>query len=508
MCDKLATCKVEFLLAFCVLGSCAYFFQGGGWNQNAHFATTVALVEKGTYQLQHYRDSTGDLAHSPQGVVSAKPTGTAIAMIPGYLVARVLTGWMDNAGNRNITRAYLTSVLGPGVALTLFAVIMLVTLRRRLDTRDAVLVSLSMTIGTTLYPFSTMTSSTAYVALFALWAYSLLEGARLAAKQLSWPRMLLAGLLAGLPAAFEYQTAVVLLPLGLYALWQLERRWRMCFFLAGVAMAALIPLTHHALVYGDPLHVGYASLVVPGFARDAARGFFGIEGLPTLHRLYDLTLGHTRGYIFVSPFLVATLPGLLRMLRSPTQRCEGLVAGGAAWLMVVVVATLAYWHSGWGITSRYGVLFVVFSAIPLAAIFPAHRRWILAGMILSLMFMLLAVSVTATPPPPGGRPAHLSVVGWLYEQFLAGNVALRNENVLVEQTIGNGSPTWRTSFNLGQAMGLHGQLSVLPFVIFLTACVAGLWRLTGVTQRRDGLVGGSSLLETPQPSDSATTGDL
>jgi len=458
--------RVELLLFATVLVSVAYFFQGGGWNQNAHFATTVALVEQRTFYLDDYRRSSGDLARAGEHVTSAKPVGTALAMVPGYLVARTVTLGIDNVGNQTVARAYLTTVLGPGVALALLAVVLFTLFRRRLSARDAMWVSLGVTLATPLFPFSTMTNSTPFVALFALLAYALLDEGELDNRGL-----VLAGLCAGLPATFEYQTAVVVLPLALFALFRLADKKRFRWVALGIGLAACVPFVHHMVVYGNPLHVGYAAMANPGMARSAAHGWFGFDG-PEFNRFYELTLGHRKGFFFASPFLLAAVPGLVRMLRDPETRSRGLTAGGAAWLMLLIVASLSYWHSGWGISSRYAVLFIVFSAIPLAAIFPAHRGWILAGMGLAMVFMLLAVSVTATPPP--GGPPHLSVYGWLRDQLLDGKIAIRNENVLMMGD-SNGDRTWRTSFNLGLLVGLPGPWSLLPYLALLGAGVRSLW---------------------------------
>ncbi len=461
--------RVEVLLFVTALGSVAYFFQGGGWNQNAHFATTVALVEQGTFYVDDYRHSTGDLARANGHVASTKPAGTGLAMVPGYLAARLATACIDNPGNRYTARAYLTTLLGPGLALATLAVVFFVLARRRLSARDAAWVALSMTLATPLFPYSTMTNSSPFVALFGVLSFVLLEG------ELGNNRTLvLAGLCAGLPAAFEYQTAVIALPLALFAAYRLrQNERRLAWVVLGLGLAASVPLIHHTIVYGHPLRVGYHSMANAGFARAAAQGWMGFDGF-RFDRLFDMTLGHKKGYFFASPFLLAAVPGLVRMLRDPSQRAPGLAAGGAAWLMLLTVACLSYWHSGWGLASRYALLFVAFSVVPLTAIFAAHRGWILAGVGIALVFMLLAVAVTPTPRP--GAPA-MSVYGWLSDQLLAGNVAIRNEHVLV--VLGDdGSPTWRTSFNLGQIAGVPGPWSILPYLALLGAAVRALWVFT------------------------------
>ena len=42
--------------ALCLAGLYAFFYQGGGWNQNARFDTVRALVERGNFEITYYMD--------------------------------------------------------------------------------------------------------------------------------------------------------------------------------------------------------------------------------------------------------------------------------------------------------------------------------------------------------------------------------------------------------------------------------------------------------------------
>jgi hypothetical protein len=475
--------RTRWLITVLVLASVAYFFQGGGWNQNAHFATAVALVDDGTVAIDRYKDSTGDVSNADGHIYSVKAIGTALACTPGYLIARTLTVGIDNVGNRAIARAYLTTVLGPGVALALFALVLLRCLERRLNDRDAMVVTLAVTLATPLFPNSTMVTPTPFVALFALLAYDLLEEARLGLRPWSRLRLVGAGAAAGLPACFEYTTALVVLPLGLYALWYLPRRGQIAWMVLGGVLAALVPMAHHTAAYGGPFTVGYETMALPGLADTVAHGFFGFDGF-SMDRLYDLTLGNTRGYLFLSPFLAAAIPGSVRLLKGVETRPEGLVTAAIAYGFLLLVASLAYWHSGWGLGSRYALLFVVFAAIPVAAIYPHHRLWVGVGILVAFFTMTLAVAVTATPPPPARHPVRPIVTQWLWEQLVQDKVAFRNELVLAEVGRGDGMPTWRASFNLGQAAGLAGKVSILPWLLGVLALFLALWRQTGPGHER------------------------
>ncbi len=47
--------------ALCLAGLYAFFYQGGGWNQNARFDTVRALVERGGFEITAFADNTGDV---------------------------------------------------------------------------------------------------------------------------------------------------------------------------------------------------------------------------------------------------------------------------------------------------------------------------------------------------------------------------------------------------------------------------------------------------------------
>src|ERR687887_1902936 len=70
------------LLAVVLLGSYAYFYQGGGWNQNSRFDLSRALVEQATVRIDDYADNTGDKAVFEGHTYSDKAPGQAITALP------------------------------------------------------------------------------------------------------------------------------------------------------------------------------------------------------------------------------------------------------------------------------------------------------------------------------------------------------------------------------------------------------------------------------------------
>ncbi|MBI5511847.1 MAG: hypothetical protein HY903_24085 [Deltaproteobacteria bacterium] len=455
---------VELGIGLLVFGCCAFFFQGGGWNQNSHFATTVALVEHGSVILDDVRASTGDLARVDGHVVSNKAIGTSLIAVPAYLVAKTLTLGITNPGDATILCAYVTTILTSGLALALLAVVLYRLLRRRLPPTDACLLAVAAALATPLFPNSTMIASHPLVALAALSSFALLDQPR-AREPDAAVRLFLAGVCAALPLTMEYLTAVIVVPLSVYGWWRARPHRRALWFGLGVGLVALVPLTHHTLVFGHPLSTGYASLVNPGFAAAQATGWHGFDGL-SLWRLYHLTFGPTRGFFLLSPFLLAGVPGFVRLARQRGSRAYGLVAAAIAIGVLLAVASFVHWHSGSASGSRYALLFVTFSIVGVAAQMPRHRVWILLGMGLGLTFMVIGTAVTAIPPPPPEHGAMPSVLGWWWERFAAGNLASWQEAILVSEGGATGEPTLPFAFNLGQLMGLPGLWSLAPLVVF------------------------------------------
>ena len=65
-----------------VFGVYAYFYQGGGWNQNSRFDLTRALVEQGTASIDDYQANTGDKARVNGRFYCDKAPGVSFLAVP------------------------------------------------------------------------------------------------------------------------------------------------------------------------------------------------------------------------------------------------------------------------------------------------------------------------------------------------------------------------------------------------------------------------------------------
>ncbi len=70
------------LIAAVVLVSYAYFYEGGGWNQNSRLDLVRAIVEQGTLRIDPFHENTNDKAFANGHYYSDKAPGLALLAVP------------------------------------------------------------------------------------------------------------------------------------------------------------------------------------------------------------------------------------------------------------------------------------------------------------------------------------------------------------------------------------------------------------------------------------------
>src|SRR4051812_3301329 len=177
-----------FLLTFV---TAAYFHAGGGWNQNAAFDLTRAMVERHTFVIDAYAGNSGDLSIFNGHVYANKaPALSWLAALPYFLV-HLLLGTPGNALAIGIA-SYLSTLFTVGVLAALVPAMLFLEARRRgVDAMWAATVALIVAFATEMLPYSTLMMVAAPSGALMLIAY--------VAK-----RDAVAGLAAGLAAAMNY----------------------------------------------------------------------------------------------------------------------------------------------------------------------------------------------------------------------------------------------------------------------------------------------------------------
>src|SRR3954471_5985547 len=143
----LADRRIAEWLAIRTFVTCGYFFAGGGWNQNATFDLTRAIVERHTFAIDAYARNTGDVSFAGGHVYANKAPAlawlAAIPYAPLYALERSQGADSRNAQLLTIN-AYLCSLVCvalPGALIP--SMLFLYARRRGFDARWSALVALA-----------------------------------------------------------------------------------------------------------------------------------------------------------------------------------------------------------------------------------------------------------------------------------------------------------------------------------------------------------------------------
>jgi hypothetical protein len=432
----------------------AWFFGGGGWNQNAHFDLTRALVERQTFHIDGYRVNSGDIAWSNVSgawhAYSNKPPGLPfLAAIPYaalYSLERAfhvpIDSWLWMTINVYLLTLIVCASCGAGIAVLLF-----LWARRHVDDRSAMGIALIGAFGTIVLPYSTLFFSPVPAAFFLLLAFVVID-----------ERPALAGAAAGIAGMCFY---ICIPAAAVLAIAARRNAWK--FILAGLPFGALLAW-YHTVCFGAPWRTSLET--AQNFTeRGLLLGLFRTH--PTKAALWGLTFSEYRGLFFVSPVLLLALVGMWRMRR----RRDVAVIGAIFAIFLLLVASFNGWEGGSSFGPRHVLPAIPLLVLPLAFV---RGRWLIVPALFSVAINLMATAID--PSPPGGiqRPVR--------DFYLTKHeVSINRQSVdeLLPNHLyrpGSRESQW-ASFNLGEfVFGAGSPASVLPIVLWMAGGSALLLR--------------------------------
>src|SRR5258708_761606 len=293
--------RIAFGLAGLAMVTYGWFFGGAGWNQNAQFDLTRALVERRTLYIDGYAVNTEDVSIGRGGhtYINKPPGVSLLAAIPYSLIFGVekLMRWpIDDLARVN---AWIVTALTCGVSGALIGVALFLFGRRiGVSPLSALMVAWSILFGTIVFAYSTMLFAHVPSALFILLALIWLRH-----------RPLLAGIAAGAAVGCFYVCAFASAIL-LIVLVSVSRRAAVRF-IAGVLPFALLIALFQYVCFGSPWMTS-----VEASQRFTERGLiFGVFRAPSPEALWGLTFSPYRGLFYVSPVLLFAFVGVVIMAR-------------------------------------------------------------------------------------------------------------------------------------------------------------------------------------------------
>jgi hypothetical protein len=466
-----------------LLGTYAYFYQAGGWNQNSRFDLVRAVVEDGSLRIDRFADNTGDVSVRDDHRYCDKAPGASALCLPTYAAlfalagapAPVPPGWLAWA-------AWLSIVLAVGVPSAVAAVF-LARLARALGLGPvgSIVLALAWGLATMALPYATLLYGNQLAADLTLIAFALLVEIRGGAEPTAG-RMLAVGALLGFAGATEYPAALIMAPIAVYGLFVAGGR-RAGWAVLGGALPLAGLLAYHAAAFGSPLAFPYDYSTW----EEPSTGWFMGIGRPVPGALRNILFGEYRGLLYTTPWLGLALPGavlLARRHRAEVAVCVVAVSG-FLWLN----SSIPPWDGGWAAGPRYLVPMLPFAAAlaggvvaaigeAMASVGRGRRATgvfaaaLFAGLVsLSAANMLAVTAVKPEIPTEWERPyAEL-----VWPSFLGGRLSISTQSI---DMFDNPPDAPRQAWNLGMKCGLDGHASLLPLSLWAAACTGWLaWTL-------------------------------
>ena len=474
------------LIGVVVFVSFAYFYGGGGWNQNSRFDLLRAILERRTLQIDAYHDNTEDKAHFAGHYYSDKAPGLVFLAVPFGVMARALmrvAGIDPDSPPAEIAISY-AETLGAVALPTALACVCLFFLSLRLgaSSSGATFAALCMGLWTPLWAYSVVLWAHALVGACLLFAFAAACKLSDRAKPITEFLLSLAvGLAAGWAVVTEYPAAPAAVVLACFALYQARSLGRSARFrvFAGVAAGALAC----AIVLMVYLHAAFGSIFRPSYSYYGPnsfvfmqqRGYLGLT-YPHIDALLKILFGCRRGLFFAAPVTAAAPVGLGLLWKNKITRPAAVTATAIVVYYFLFNASFYQWQAGLSYGPRYAGAAIPVLCLGLAAAFTRAtstcRRVLAVLAACSVLSTLMVVSTNTQLSVQDSCP----IIHSVWPAFWSGQMSLNRGSMLTLAEAGSSQSYG--AFNLGELAGLHGLYSLFP-LLALWALAALLWLRRG-----------------------------
>lgn len=469
-----------------------FFFGGGGWNQNAHFDLTRALVERHSIAIDDLASNTGDRSFHQGHVYANKSPGTSfLAVIPYALVFAMerSAGVDPNDPIVMSFNLYLCTFAVCGLLGALVPPLLFLHGRRLgFQRRWSLAVALATALATPLFAYSTVLFAHVPSASLLLLSFVLVQR-----PGMRW--RVAAGLAAGLAGMTNYLCIPLIAIVGFRVLMPASTRLRGALaYLLGALPPMLLLGAYHFAAFGGFTTTPIATMDQRFVAKNA---WLGIFQAPSLEALHGITISPYRGLLFLSPVLVFALGGAVVMWRRG-DRLDLAVIGLLSLYLLAFNATFNGWEGGFAIGPRYLVPMIPFLGVAMLYAEALFRPLWIALAVISFVTNFAAVAVDPTPSGTIPRPLSQYIFPLLLNgQFsdrvpitppwsaatIRGHVAVNphaaDEIVPFSKHAPDSAETQWAAFNLGESMsGAGSAASLLPVLAWLSGGGAYFrWRL-------------------------------
>lgn len=488
-----------FLISFLAGGWC---FSIGSWNQISRYDAIFSFVEEPapgrpnpdylSFRIDHYIThelggvNTGDFSKYKGHFYSNKAPGQillgTLIYFPLYYFDKWINGFTDDLWH-DVKNCYIinlfTSVIPTSLAVVFLFLSMLIL---GVPPPKSAFWSLIYGLATPALSYSSMAWGHPLAAaffVFALYCY-LKKGKK---------NIILCGLWSGLACLTDYLSALVPLLFGVLFLIESLRDKKgaketvknlFYLFLGGLAPLILFAL-YHAWNFGSPFTPATVYNNPIFLEKEKLGGTFGAFK-PLI--LLQLLFSSYRGLFYLSPILLAAVPGFLYFRKKAPLIAWGLLS--AFLLLLIANASFNGWHGGTTLSPRY--LIVLLPILPILGAFaPMEKLWQKLVWGLLALFSFFTALIASYTQPLAGEGMNDPFFGYILPRFLehpngapSSRNTLRAYEMITELKL---EALKNSSFSIGEVFGLSGHHGMILLLLLLGLLGFFLWKELKTSQK-------------------------
>lgn len=394
--------RLELILFLFLAFNYSYFFhQLPGWNVNTRMNLIYAIVDRGKLCIDDYFNKpgyeTGDVAFYKGHYYCDKAIGLSLLGVPVYFLWRLILSQLGIYISPLLAR-YPITVLCVSLPSALLGILFYrFCLYFSNDPMQSLWLTLGYSLGTIVYPYSTLFFShqTSTVLIFIAF-YLLFKLVHIYIQNNKFSKSIvpISGLLAGWALITEYTIGIILLGLFVYLIYWLflnksyYRYTNLIKFLVPIIFISFIPLLYNYICFDNFFSFAYHYEQFPEFKLGMRRGFFGIT-YPSFSSFLGITFHPYRGLFFLSPFLLLSPVGFYFWFKKREYRAE-------FWLFLYITVTFflfnsSYfaWWGGWATGPRHIIPMLPFFTFPI--LFALQKKNYLKNIFLTLVIISIGI---------------------------------------------------------------------------------------------------------------------
>jgi hypothetical protein len=306
-----------------------FFIHWIGWGENTRFDLTRAISEEGSFSINSYRNNTSDRVYFKGNYYSDKPPLISMISAPIHSLIVSLFPFEKIENNvllkRKVGLTFIEeelflplpiklSMIFSTILVSLLPNILTSLLIFRLsfkilnDIKKSLMIALIYSFGTLAFPSSLIYFGNSLLTFFVFSSFLIIF-----IKKGDLKTLFVSGLLLGISSLIDY-LAFLFLPAFLFYVALKTKNFKIFVFIFSVLLGLMPLLLYQYLIFNNPFEGTYKHTDQQIWTKVHLNLNYGIESiLPSLSKIYRITIDSYRGIFFYYPILFIFLFGILKI---------------------------------------------------------------------------------------------------------------------------------------------------------------------------------------------------